>query len=392
MEQADIIRGQINGYLQNTALQIRSGIDKSRKTVAFVSSSCQYRSQLGGLPDFFRENFNVVNIIGDRCEDAFEKRQTCHYLPTSFQTEAGEFETVMDLPEIDVMIKPDMLRKPELERTAYSSRARRMYLTHHILSYPMGFNEMRAFDFLPMPTKSAMASAISYLKTSNQSGSRICLVPAGYPRLDDALDKYARATSSVQPDAILYAPTLRSLSPAMLVNAAVGFDCEMIQMLLENFEEHVIWRPHPYNFKYNHPNIQAVLDRFAGHPRFVCDRGESTGEVYARSKLMVTDVSFTAYTYAFTTLKPVLFFSPYVAPTTMYSELAHNVGALVRHPGEFVREARRLVRDVSEFRQQIEAYRESTVYNVGRSRTYLAENMERLIAGKYPADWVVMDF
>ena len=84
---------------------------------------------------------------------------------------------------------------------------------------------------------------------------------------------------------------------------------DIVAALLEQFSEYkIIFRPHPHTV--DTPEVRKIAEAFKGYPQFEFDTNASFYmENYARSQLMITDMSGTAFTYAFTTSRPVVFFS-----------------------------------------------------------------------------------
>ena len=69
----------------------------------------------------------------------------------------------------------------------------------------------------------------------------------------------------------------------------------------------ITYRPHPSNAK-----LKKVLDlikKFDKYQNFKFDISSNYYESYSLSNLMITDISGTAYTYAFLTKNPVIFYS-----------------------------------------------------------------------------------
>ena len=52
-----------------------------------------------------------------------------------------------------------------------------------------------------------------------------------------------------------------------------------------------------------------IIEKFKNYPNFKFDISTSYIESYRKSKFLITDFSGTAYTYAFSTEKPVIFYS-----------------------------------------------------------------------------------
>ena len=61
--------------------------------------------------------------------------------------------------------------------------------------------------------------------------------------------------------------------------------------------------------KGNTNRVEKILNRFKKNENFLYDNSISYIDSYSRAKLLITDFSGTAYTFAYSTLRPVVFFS-----------------------------------------------------------------------------------
>jgi hypothetical protein len=86
---------------------------------------------------------------------------------------------------------------------------------------------------------------------------------------------------------------------------------EIIEILLKKKELNIIFRPHPLDLtrKGNFDLINKIKIKFRNYENFKLDNQISYLNSFIYSDFMITDLSSTAYTYSFSTLKPVLFFS-----------------------------------------------------------------------------------
>ena len=70
----------------------------------------------------------------------------------------------------------------------------------------------------------------------------------------------------------------------------------------------VIYRPHPSNVK--EKKVLTLVKKFENIKNFKFDTSSNYFKTYSSSNIMITDISGTAYTYAFFTKNPVFFYSP----------------------------------------------------------------------------------
>ena len=84
---------------------------------------------------------------------------------------------------------------------------------------------------------------------------------------------------------------------------------ELIGNLLKLNKYNIIFRPHPSNL--NSYNVNKILNKYTNYKKFYFDQSSNYSSTYLKSLVLVTDISGTAYTYAFLTKNPVIFFRTY---------------------------------------------------------------------------------
>ena len=79
--------------------------------------------------------------------------------------------------------------------------------------------------------------------------------------------------------------------------------------MLKNTSLNIIFRPHPSNL--NSFKVKEINNLFKKNKKFKLDKSIDYSKVYNSSLCLITDISGTAYTYAFLTKRPVIFFREY---------------------------------------------------------------------------------
>ena len=82
---------------------------------------------------------------------------------------------------------------------------------------------------------------------------------------------------------------------------------QIIEALLVNTNSEIILRPHPANRE--NEIILKIKKKYSEHSKFIYDTSNNYLDTYSNSAYLITDISGTAYTYAFFTKKPVVFYS-----------------------------------------------------------------------------------
>lgn len=218
------------------------------------------------------------------------------------------------------------------------------------------------------------------------------LLPVGYPKLDD--QRRQLAESALQPAAepltVVFAPT-----HAYYVNssfAVLGCYGERIVEALLADGIKVVFRPHVESWRDDdRPVVERIVARHEGNPLFVLDRSGNYFQTYARSHLMLTDISGTGFTYAFTFGRPALFFAPDAASEQgkkgIQFERRENIGLVVRSLDELLTKLHLARRHMEFLQTQIAGFRDWLLFNPGRSEQYFADNAALLVEGRTAADW-----
>ena len=116
-------------------------------------------------------------------------------------------------------------------------------------------------------------------------------------------------------------------------------------------------------------------------------------DLYSKAALMVTDMSGTAYTYALSTLRPVVFFSPDEAAVAEKYKGSHyfidreKIGAVARNTEEMSSHIRNFIANPDICQQKANAYRDQFIFNVGRAEEYIVENFGLILEGKAHPSW-----
>ena len=197
----------------------------------------------------------------------------------------------------------------------FPPKTKNIYICHDIYDAPMAkkyiekkiFIELGKLDYIFVSSdivKDYFEKGLSK-NIMNKSKRKVQIVNTGYLKLDHVHKKIN--LRKVKEDSILIAPTgSKFYSDA---NLSKKLD-KMINLLLgEKYK--IIYRPHPLDLtiKGNINLTNLIIEKFKDFPNFEFDISTSYIESYRKSKFLITDFSGTAYTYAFSTEKPVIFYS-----------------------------------------------------------------------------------
>jgi len=382
--------------------RIRTEGVPGRKTLAVYYPDAAYRANLGSEAMYGRirdKGYNVVFLSGTKCRDEYERRQGCHLVGQAYRP----LGILTYLEGIDLLIVPTAMDGlPERARVVLSlhdifdSPVERDILPAYVpapdgthRTVPVAMTKADSYDYLLVPSTAVMDAQNQGPATPMTRRNRVA-IPSGYMKLDHNLAQLRKAGSPV--DSIIYATTVMKHGFSRFTSLPDHGE-PIVAALLGAFPDHnIIFRPHPHTYPFK--CVSDIVARFSGDPRFIFD-DDATEYMpsYARSAVMVSDMSGTAFTYAFSTLRPVVFYSPNEADgieeafqgvsyfrhrtdigfvTTSLETMVDRVRHALDHPG---------------LARGIEAFRASMMFNIGRTEDYLVESVDTIMAGDMLPAW-----
>jgi len=152
---------------------------------------------------------------------------------------------------------------------------------------------------------------------------------------------------------------------------------QILDILLKN-NISVIYRPHPSNR--NNRKILNVINFFKKNKLFKYDNSENYIKDYLSSSIMITDISGTAYTYAFLSGNPVIFFSPneYSLVKDEYLELNYIKDR--SKIGIVVEDLKKLIKAIKVIKLKKKTYRN----NINKLRSFFnSKNTTQILNDKF---------
>lgn len=216
------------------------------------------------------------------------------------------------------------------------------------------------------------------------------LLRVGYPKLDGQR-RQLQASGLVPPESpltVVFAPT-----HGYYINSrfsVVGQYGRKIIGRLTDAGVKVVFRPHMESWRdQDREEVEGIASQFDGHPLFALDRSGNYFETYAQSHLMLTDISGTGFTYAFTFGRPALFFAPDPASEEgkrgIQFERRENIGLVVRDLDALAPAIQAAHRHSGFLQGQIAGFREYLLFNVGTSEASFVEHALPLLEARSAA-------
>lgn len=380
--------------------RIRASTASGIPTVAFYFPTAAYRSNIGHLPARLRSAGNtVLTLIGEVCDDYYEKQPQVF-----FAGNIGGREISWQLDGIDMILFPHI-------EWNLPKDAKRVYFPHDMhdaVDWTVARRDgsvddtllqrlILSIDYIVLPLRydvARVSELISASKSKHRIRKPVVLIPGGYPKLDRNIEYHAQHPQEVR--SIIYALTLSDKNDHLTKGSGLFYAPQVVEAVLEAFPEYeFIFRPHPHTVTW--PAIRSIVDRYAQHPRFVFDDAPSFYmDQYSRSALMITDLSGTAYTYAFSTLRPVVFYNPPTLPAPrVYQHLRFmqdrsRIGSIAESIPQLIAEIKAALGNGSVTAEAIRTYRDGIVYNLGNAEEYFVENYPCILSGEKHPDWIYL--
>lgn len=358
-------------------------VGEAKGRIAFYCPSRAYRQTFGDADMRLREKgMRVVKLFSEFADDKYEQSEGAFF---------ASDVVLQKLTKLDIMFLSTLIDFP--------TPFRRILSVHDIFDSPLGdeaeFRRMaRNCDGFFMPSTLGVESIqrvfgpIAKPDDPAAGGKRYVIIRGGYSRLDQNIAYFKQ--HAVEEKTIIYAPT--AALPAFGRYVSMPHWAEpIVEMLMERFPDYrVIFRPHPHTFVHGWGNeaVQKILARYGSDPRFQLDtQGTDYMASYSRAALMISDTSGTAYTYAFTTGRPVVFFSPFdeearaMNPGVRYFEFRESVGLVAYDIDGLQSQVNAALNNRERIREVSLKTRDEVVFNVGRASEYFTSIVPHLQNG-----------
>lgn len=265
----------------------------------------------------------------------------------------------------------------------------KIMMMHSLVSIPGVYEEntFDGYDYIYCAGKHHLAELKAIYQEKGLTNK--CLIPGGYPRLDELILRAVTLSPPVS-KTIIIAPTL--VSPASEHVSIMNQIPSFIDYLL-SIGWSVTFRPHPLNLSTTndyYSKFNEVIKCYQNSPNFILDRSSDYFVSYASSSVMLSDISGTAYTYAFAFGCPVIFFDPDV-PSEFTQGLLYNsrnkMGRSIRSIEDLQGCINDFVENYADLKDSVKTFRDDTIFNLGSSADYFAENINFVLNNKKHPAW-----
>ena len=287
----------------NLFIRIKKKLNKDLKIVFFYFPVKSYQNNILELIDEIKKEKNLEVILAYNLGSSNEVKN----YNKAFFLNLGYLKYINS---VDIFLSSYVVYE-------FPDSLNKIYINHDIYDAPWVNPEkekkliktLKGYDYIFLSSDIAISDLqrkINQYLDIKIDEKKNSLINTGYLKLDHVYQNL-KNSNSIE-DSILLAPTLSS----MLIDYNLDrFLDSMIKEILKNDKFKVIYRPHPGDIINKEKNliIKNINEKYKNQPNFSLDDNTSYLESYRKSKILITDFSGTAYTYAFSKLRPVIFFS-----------------------------------------------------------------------------------
>lgn len=383
---------QCNGQFSQYELQTRMNtLNHDSLSIRLLSRGSLFLSHLEPIRKALDQNSINYELVTDRINPKLGK----HKLASQEGMLSADSELVITTQFFNVA--PATTKRLTLLHAIYDSMMFRESIFDEI--------DSPAHHFIAIPTEACMA--FFKAKLSNRKlRNKVTLLPFGYPKLDLNITAFkALKDTLVEEKLIIYAPTQSlTLNP----EASEGFSLleakNYLIKVLEILPDHqLILQPHPDDLvllkEGGNSNEKIALEELIklteSHPRVsLVDPNISQLTLFSKSQFLISDTSSTAYTYAFTTSKPVLFLSPNeVILREKWAHLSYvkdrgEIGVICASTNDLDSAISTLLFNCEDITTQIEKLKHLQVFNLSNSEACVIKTINLIKQNNTPSNWV----
>jgi hypothetical protein len=357
-------------YIRYQLIYFRA-LKTCKKVVIITCSYPQHVENIKNIPDMLRDN-NIQVIF---FAEWYRKKHKNYHL-----NDFEHYPIFWDCWHFMPFVKAHMLLSATAGKHVYYPRGSLRVHYFHSIANLSGFPKF-AFDSFDVLFCAGPHQIIELEEDFSKRGiSDRLLLKAGYPKLDIMYREYCQPEDGGDNlKTVVYCPTYYSQDIYSDESTVNDLAFQIIGCLLTKYN--VIFRPHPLNLKKG--NIENVLDlirkEYSQNTKFTFDEELSYASSYSKADIMLSDISGTAFTFALSSGKPVLFFDKGVKGMGIQYEKREMIGEVISNLDELIPTTEKLLTDVVYSDEKIKRARAELVYHFNESeKIYLLNILELL--------------
>ena len=196
----------------------------------------------------------------------------------------------------------------------YPRNSKNIFISHDIYDAPMVDQEIERKYILAFEKIDHILSSSEILNNffkkrfhKYKLKKKPNLINTGYLKLDLIYKRVFRKNKKITKK-ILIAPVYSKANKKFTLSDKLD---EIIGLILKGSNYEIIYRPHPLDLtaQGSVKLLEKIITKYKNNRRFILDTNSDYTKSFINSDVMLTDLSTIAYTYSFSSLKPVLFFN-----------------------------------------------------------------------------------
>ena len=363
----------------NFIILVKKKINKNLRIIFFYFPVKSYQKNIFDLIDEIVKDKNIEVFLGYNSGTSKEVQD----FKNSFFINLGYLKY---LKKIDIFISSYVVYE-------FPKSFKKIYINHDIYDTPMVdsskeshlFSSLRYYDYIFLSSDIAVNSIQKKLNfyLNDIQADKPKLINTGYLKLDHVNKILGK--KKIFEDSILLAPTLSSMITDFNCNEYIE---TIIKDILQNTNYRLIYRPHPGDIRDNKKNmiIEKIFKKYQHNKLFELDINTSYLESYRKSFLLITDFSGTAYTFAFSKLRPLIFFSKNenLLKKSFYDELFFfkdrtEVGKIVQDLDSLIKDVHLMLDKLDIYSKKISDLRSKRIFYFKDSINQNVLNLKKIL-------------
>ncbi len=277
------------------------------KTIFFYFPVKAYYQNIIDINERLKKNkkLNLFLIYNDSSYEILKNNKNSYFLDINY---------LKFIPFSNFFLKRVNLFISSYVNYVFLPESKNIYICHDIADSPMVNASLEKKIFLSLGRLHyiflSSSTVVEYFRSKFvEFGHKINNIPelvnTGYLKLDKVMNELKKIKNTKSH--ILLAPTFSG----QMKNYNMSSKLDTVIGSILRLGEKIIFRPHPLDLTANGKikDIQKIVEKYKNNSNFFYDNSHSYMNSYSKAKILITDFSGTAYTFAYATLRPVVFFS-----------------------------------------------------------------------------------
>ena len=277
----------------------------------------------------------------------------------------------------------------------YPPNSKNIYLSHDIYDAPMInyadekslFLRINKLDYIFVSSNLSKKYFFSKFK-SYKINNNPKIINTGYLKLDHLIKNFKSKRKrflSSKKLSILLSPGYFYAYKKYNMKSDIE---KVIEKLVKINNITVIFRPHPLDLtkKGDKFFINKIYNKFKKFDNFTINKDVSYVKEFFNSNLMITDLSSIAYTYSFSTNKPVLFYSKNenklskkIFGNTNYFKDRGKIGKVINNTNNLMKNILFLKKNLNIFKRKINSLKKNKIENINKSEELTIKSIENIL-------------